>query len=67
MRFTRFVANDQRGSAVIFGRLFFRVFPIVKPIKKVCFNDVKDNLEYVIVKVVGHVDVSRIGCRVVVV
>jgi hypothetical protein len=36
-----FVANDMCGSVTIFGCLFFRVFPTVNPIKKVCCNVVK--------------------------
>jgi len=57
-----FAANDLRGSVTIFGYLFFRVFPIVKRIKKVFCNRVKYD-EWIItndliVEVVGHVDVS---------
>jgi hypothetical protein len=43
-----FVANDLCGSVTIFGHLFFRVFPTVNPIKKVCCNVVKD--EWLIAK-----------------
>jgi hypothetical protein len=63
-----FVANDLRGSVTIFGHLFFRVFPIVNPIKKACCNVVKNNhINNEILEVVGHVDVSQIGYRVVLV
>jgi hypothetical protein len=65
-----FVANDLCGSVTIFGCLLFRVFPTVNPINKVCCNVVKDNLIDRIInnlEVVGHVDVSQIGYRVVLV
>jgi hypothetical protein len=36
-----FVANDLCGSITIFGCLFFRFFPTLNPVKKVCCNYVK--------------------------
>jgi hypothetical protein len=56
-----FVANDLRGSVTIFWVPFFRVFPTVKPINKVCCNVVKIFMlifREIVLEVVGHVDVS---------
>jgi hypothetical protein len=70
-RFTGFVANDMHGSVTIFGHLLFRVFHTINPIKKVCCNFVIDDEWLItndeIVQVFGHVEVSQIGYRVVLV
>jgi hypothetical protein len=43
----------------------FSFFPNVKPINKACCNTVKVDIYINMLEVVGHVDTSRIGCRVV--
>jgi len=50
-RFMVFVSNDMCVSVTIFGCLFFRVFPIVKTINKICCNTINDDE---IIEVVGH-------------
>jgi hypothetical protein len=60
----RFVANDLGGSVTIFECILFRFFPTINPIKNACYKVVKYDE---IVEIASHVDVSRIGYRVVLV
>jgi hypothetical protein len=57
-------------SITFFGHHLFRVFPIVKPINKACCKVINTNElmnQSLIVDFFGHVDVSQIGYKVVLV